>query len=423
MNYIKTYLGVSVFFQLSFKIKSLQRIIFFLIVFLILEILFFSLGIKLLKLNRMLILAIAVCSVISYIYFGWQIYLYDRSVGPSHNFYWAMGALILFLVPKLVVIVVGLMLWLLSVPISWGAKESVVLERRAFIGKLSLGIAAIPFLGILHGIFKGKYNFRVLSKTLLFKDLPKAFDGLKIVQISDLHSGSFDNEEKIAYAIDLINEQEADLFLFTGDIVNTKASEFDPWIDIFKNIKSFPLGKYSVLGNHDYGEYVTWPSEKEKQDNFEAIKQLHREVGFNLLLNQNVTLEKEGEQIKLIGVENWGKNFKKAGDLQLASRGVSVTDFKILMSHDPSHWEYEIKDNPKNYHLTLGGHTHGLQFGIEIPGYIKWSPIQYVYKQWAGLYVHLDRYIYVNRGFGFHAFPGRVGIWPEITVLELKRKL
>lgn len=358
----------------------------------------------------------------SYLFFFFQIFKYDKASGASHTFYWAVGAMVLHIVPKLVALFFWLIALLLNAIVSLGASSEVQLGRRTFIGKLGLGIAAIPFLGIIHGIFKGKYNYKVINKTLYFNDLPPNFEGLKILQISDLHSGSFDNKEEIEHAVSLINEQQADLFLFTGDIVNTKAEEFTPWIDTFKNIKAFPLGKYSVLGNHDYGEYVSWTSENEKKRNFKAIKELHAKVNFNLLTNQNVTLRKDTDTISLIGVENWGRNFKQAGDLELASVGVQKKDFKILMSHDPSHWDEEVQHHNDNYHLTLSGHTHGLQFGIEIPGFLKWSPVQYVYKQWAGLYQNAGRYVYVNRGFGFHAFPGRVGIWPEITVLELKRK-
>jgi predicted MPP superfamily phosphohydrolase len=194
-----------------------------------------------------------------------------------------------------------------------------------------------------------------------------------------------------------------------------------PWIDTFNGLHNPTFGKYSVLGNHDYGEYINWPTQKEKADNFEAIKDLHRQIDFKLLLNENIKLRKGNEEIAVVGVENWGHNFKKAGDLSKATSGLEKNDFKILMSHDPSHWEYEVKNHENHYHLTLSGHTHGLQFGIEIPGFFKWSPVQYVYKQWAGLYENRGRYVYVNRGFGFHAYPGRVGIWPEITVIELKR--
>ena len=251
--------------------------------------------------------------------------------------------------------------------------------------------------------------------------MPEAFDGFKITQISDVHSGSFDNPEKINYAIDLVNEQNSDIILFTGDIVNTDAKEMHPWIETFNRIKEHKFGKFSVLGNHDYGEYVTWPSEEAKEANFKAIKNLYGQIGFKLMLNENTFIEKGNDKIALVGVENWGNNFKKVGDINLASANLTKEDFKILMSHDPSHWEYEVKNHEKNFHLTLSGHTHGFQFGIEIPGVFKWSPAEYIYKQWAGLYENLGRYVYVNRGFGFHAYPGRVGIMPEITVIELKK--
>lgn len=356
-----------------------------------------------------------------YVYFIYQILQFDRSEGPSKSFYWAMGLLLLSIVPKL--LSVCFLGFSLLGDILWNSTTKTSSDsRRQFLKNISLAIGSLPFLGIIHGIWKGRYNFKVINHTLFFSDLPKAFQGFKILQISDIHSGSFDNPEKIEYAISLINQQEADILLFTGDIVNTKASEFLPWIDTFKKIKSFPHGKFSILGNHDYGEYVTWPSKREKEVNFKAIKDLHPAIGFHLLCNQNVSIEKGQDLIKLIGVENWGKNFKQAGDLTLASKGVQKKEFKILMSHDPSHWDMEVKDHPNHYHLTLSGHTHGLQFGIEIPGFIQWSPIQYVYKQWAGVYKNKERHINVNRGFGYHAFPGRVGIWPEITVIELQNK-
>lgn len=393
-----------------------------LIVIITFELLFFGFNAKVFRINNTIFWFFLSYSLLSYLFFILQIVRYDRANGPTHAFYWAVGGLILHLVPKLVAILFWLVALVFNVFFSFNVSQEVQLERRNFIGKIGLGIAAIPFLGIIHGMFKGKYNYKVIKKTLYFKDLPKQFDGLRILQISDLHSGSFDDKEEIEQAVDLINQQKADLFLFTGDIVNTKAEEFSPWINTFKNIKEFPLGKYSVLGNHDYGEYVSWPSEKEKEANFKAIKDLHAKVDFNLLTNQNVRLKKNTDTISLIGVENWGRNFKQVGDLQQASAGVNENDFKILMSHDPSHWDEEVQHHKDNYHLTLSGHTHGLQFGIEIPGFFKWSPVQYVYKQWAGLYENKGRYVYVNRGFGFHAFPGRVGIWPEITVLELKHK-
>ncbi|MBY8962186.1 metallophosphoesterase [Flavobacterium sp. D11R37] len=376
---------------------------------------------------RWVLYAYQIISFIIIMYIAYSFTQFDRSVGQNKQTLFTFGLLLLTYVPKMVIAVVmfgedivrfffGLMREFLG-----NSNESFLIERRKFVSQAALGLAAIPFISLLYGMTKGKYNFQVRRKTLYFADLPESFDGMTITQISDVHSGSFDNPDEISHAIDLINEQKSDIILFTGDIVNTHAEEMHPWIETFKRIENPPLGKFSVLGNHDYGEYVTWPTNKDKEDNFNAIKDLHRQIDFKLLLNEHVKLERNGQQIALVGVENWGHNFKKAGDLGKASKGLTPEDFKILMSHDPSHWEMEVKQSHNNYHLTLSGHTHGLQFGIEIPGLIKWSPVQYVYKQWAGLYEHLGRYVYVNRGFGFHAYPGRVGIWPEITVLELKK--
>ncbi len=373
---------------------------------------------------------------ISLFVLGYVIYVfanYDRSVGPTKYTLRASGMLMLALVPKLTLVlflfgedIIRLCIagyTYLTNAFFEGSATRYIPNRRKFISQLALGVAAVPFAGLLYGIFKGKYNFKVISHVLYFKDLPPAFDGFRITQISDIHSGSFDDAAKIEYAVDLINEQETDLILFTGDIVNTVANEMNDWIDTFKRIKTPEFGKYSVLGNHDYGEYVTWNSQKEKDANFDAIKGIHTKIDFNLLLNDSAFIEKQGDRIAIIGVENWGHNFKKAGDLNKASEKVSNEDFKILLSHDPSHWEYEVKKDPSHYHLTLSGHTHGFQFGIEIPGVIRWSPVQYVYKQWAGMYNEMGRYLNVNRGFGFHAFPGRVGIWPEITVIELRKEV
>lgn len=366
-------------------------------------------------------------SLLIIIYIAYQFTQFDRSIGQTKQTMFTLGLLLITFLPKIIITVVmfgedvirvfdGFMKEFLG-----NSNESFLPDRRKFVSQAALGLAAIPFLSLLYGMTKGKYNFKVIKQTIFFPDLPDNFDGMTITQISDIHSGSFDDHEEINHAIDMINAQKSDIILFTGDIVNTHATEMHPWIDAFKRIETPAMGKYSVLGNHDYGEYVTWPSEKDKRDNFNAIKDLHRQIDFKLLLNENIKLERDGQQITLVGVENWGEGFKQAGDLSKASVGVKPEDFKILMSHDPSHWEYEVKSNVNNYQLTLSGHTHGLQFGIEIPGIIKWSPVQYRYKQWAGLYENLGRYIYVNRGFGFHAYPGRVGIWPEITVIELKK--
>ena len=369
---------------------------------------------------------ISICIIIFIVY---QFTQFDRSVGQNKQSLFTAGLLLVTLIPKVFLAIILLGEDLVRLPITivhyFSNPKSFsghIPERRKFVSMIAMGLAAVPFLSLLYGIFVGKYDFRVIKQTVFFDDLPDAFDGMTITQISDIHSGSFDDPAKIEYAIDLINEQHSDIILFTGDIVNTRATEMHPWIDTFRRIEKPTFGKYSVLGNHDYGEYITWNSAKEKNDNFEAIKDLHRQIDFKLLLNEHAIIEKGNDRLAIVGVENWGHNFKKAGDLNKASAGLDVNDFKIVLSHDPSHWELEVKQHPKKFQLTLSGHTHGFQFGIEIPGIIKWSPVQYVYKQWAGLYEDLGKYIYVNRGLGFHAYPGRVGIWPEITVIELKKR-
>ena len=294
-------------------------------------------------------------------------------------------------------------------------------SRRLFLSQIALGIAAIPFASLLYGMYQGKYNYKVLKYSLYFEDLPAAFDGYRITQISDIHSGSFDNKKKIEYAVGLINEQESDTVLFTGDLVNNLAVEMDPWISVFSKIEAKD-GVFSILGNHDYGDYVTWESNKAKLDNVQAVKNVHSKMGWDLLLNEHRFIQKSGQRIALVGVENWGSGgFKKLGDLDLAGKGLAPEEFKILLSHDPSYWQEKIKSDPNNYQLTLSGHTHGMQFGIEIPGWFKWSPIQYRYENWVGIYEEFGRYINVNRGFGYLAYPGRVGIWPEISVIELRK--
>lgn len=357
--------------------------------------------------------------------FMYQLNTFDRSSGMSQSLMLGFGLLILSIAPKIIALLLMLgedMYRLGNLGVNYFSTKAVYLpERRTFISKLALAAAAIPFASVIYGMSRGKYNYQVVKHTLFFDDLPEAFDGFKLTHISDVHSGSFDNEEKIASGMELINAQESDVILFTGDIVNNVAREMDPWIPHFRSLKA-THGKYAVLGNHDYGEYVRFDTEEEKEQNFQAIKDIHPKIGFKLLLNDSVYLERGEDKIALVGVENWGTRFKKAGDLNKASAKVQKDDFKILMSHDPSHWEQEVKAHDQKYHLTLSGHTHGMQFGIEIPG-IKWSPVQYVYKYWAGIYEELGRYINVNRGFGFLAFPGRVGIWPEISVITLKRKV
>ncbi|QTE24378.1 metallophosphoesterase [Polaribacter cellanae] len=364
-------------------------------------------------------------SVGVYIYFFLTVLTYDRGNGQTPQFQMAMGLMLTVSIPKLIIILVlfgeDIFRWILKLISAISSGDTKPLAgRRKFISQIALGLAAIPFASFIYGIIYGKYNYKVLKYSLTFKDLPEAFDGFTITQISDIHSGSFTNKEKIKYGVDLINKQKSDIMLFTGDIVNNKADEMDNWIDVFDKLEA-KEGKFSILGNHDYGDYMDWENPQDKIDNFQQVKDIHKKIGFDLLLDEHRYLEKDGQKIALLGVENWGKGFNQAGDLKRTSSGVNKEDFKILMSHDPSHWEYKVKQDPFNYHLTLSGHTHGLQMGIEIPGWLKWSPSKYVYKQWAGLYQEAGRYINVNRGFGYHAFPGRVGIWPEITVIELKK--
>lgn len=313
--------------------------------------------------------------------------------------------------------------------ITWGIdkivgvinKESTAISldgRRNFLIKLGLGIAALPFASFLYGITFGKYNYKVKKVSLPSSRLNPVFDGYKIIQISDIHSGSFDSKESVQRGIDLINEQEPDLVVFTGDLVNDRAEEIDDYIEIFKQIKSKD-GIYSITGNHDYGEYYQWSSEQAKADNFQRLIQKHDDLGFDLLMNESRTISQNNGHINIVGIENWGlPPFPQKGDLNKALENVD-DEFTLLLSHDPSHWDAQTLKHDKHIDLTLAGHTHGMQFGIEIPG-IKWSPVKYRYPRWAGLYTEKEQHLYVNRGFGFLGLPGRVGIWPEITVIELK---
>lgn len=292
-------------------------------------------------------------------------------------------------------------------------------SRRKFVTQIGIGLAALPFVSLIYGVIKGRYDFKIHKVTIKSKDLPKAFDGFKIAQFSDLHSGSFEDDYGITKGIDLLQSQNPDLVLFTGDLVNNHAHEIEPYISIFNNI-SAPYGKFSVMGNHDYGKYVFWDSEKEEQENVQEIRSHHASMGFDLLENDNRLIKKDNQSIRLLGVENWGNPpFPQYGDLEKAIENTNQNEFTILMSHDPDHWEEKTLKHQKKINLTLAGHTHGSQFGIEIPGF-RWSPVQYKYERWAGLYKKMGQYLYVNRGFGFLGYPGRVGIWPEITIIELK---
>ncbi|MEL0184023.1 MAG: metallophosphoesterase [Bacteroidota bacterium] len=299
--------------------------------------------------------------------------------------------------------------------------DAKIFERRSFLSKIALLVASIPIPFVLYGIYKGRYNYKVYKYDLIFDDLPEDFDGYQITHISDIHSGSLKNKNNVEYAVRLINEQKSDLILFTGDIINNKSNELIKWKDLLSTMKASD-GKFSVLGNHDYGDYVNWNNKQEKEDNFSDLLNFQKQMGFKVLLNENIKIKKGESNISLIGVENWGKGrFKKKGDIDKACIGLNKRDFKIVLSHDPSHWDKILIDHKTHFHLTLSGHTHGMQFGIEIPGWVKWSPAKWAYRQWAGLYNEKNQFLNVNRGFGVLGFPGRVGIPPEISVITLKK--
>lgn len=304
---------------------------------------------------------------------------------------------------------------------SLNKSENIIPNRRKFVSQIALISGAIPFVGLIFGMIYGKYNYRVFKYEMDFDDLPKSFDGFKITHISDIHSGSLDNIEKVKYGIDLINQQKSDVILFTGDLVNNKSNELEKWKDIFKLMEA-PLGKFSILGNHDYGDYYDWKSNDEKINDFKKFMDYQENMGFKLLMNESIYLEKNEEKIAILGSENWGRGFKKEGDLDKMISKINKDDFKILMTHDPSHWEEKVLNHKSRFQLTLSGHTHGMQFGIEIPGLIKWSPVKWRYKQWAGIYKKDKKFLNVNRGFGYLAYPGRLGIYPEISVITLRSR-
>ncbi len=293
------------------------------------------------------------------------------------------------------------------------------MSRAKFISYSALTLAAIPFGTMIYGMVKTAYDFKIQRKKVPIAKLPAAFEGLKIVQISDIHSGSFLSGAHFKNAVELIMSEKPDLIFFTGDLVNDRSEEAEQFKEVWRNLQA-PLGVFSVLGNHDYGDYVVWDSPQLKQANLERLFGIHKEMGWDLMRNEHRIIEKNGEKIGLIGVENWGAalRFPRKGDMKKAQDGMDDVHVKILLSHDPSHWEAKILKEHPDIDLTLSGHTHGFQFGIEIPGF-KWSPSQYVYPQWAGLYSNGNQHLYVNRGLGFLGYLGRVGIRPEITVLEL----
>lgn len=343
----------------------------------------------------------------------------------SYNKSLSLGLLIAFYSPKFILVLFNLIedifRFLISV-YNRLSKRSMVIKlpsRRKFISKLGIGLASIPFVSLNLGMVWGKNNIKVLNYTLFFDNLPSSFDGFKLTQISDLHAGNLDDLDDLERTVQLINSQNSDVIFFTGDLVNNEADELIPWITTLSKL-SAKDGVYSILGNHDYGDYRSWPTDLEKKKNFAKLKKYQKKIGFDLILNDSRFIYKGGQKLAIVGVENWSNAFRKYADLSLATKKIKSTDFKILLSHDPTHWQKKILPGEDDYPLTLSGHTHGGQFGIEIPGYLKWSPVKWRYKYWAGIYKEKNKYLNVNRGLGTTAVPGRVGIWPEISVITLK---
>jgi predicted MPP superfamily phosphohydrolase len=309
-------------------------------------------------------------------------------------------------------------LWLFQSAIQFRSTE--FLSRSIFWGWATFIFGGTFMLLLNYGVWFGKYYYKVHHKTLSFQNLPKSFDGFKIVQISDAHLGTFDNFKKVKKGLELLQQQNPDIIVFTGDLVNNVAEEAQIYIDEFKKL-SAPYGKFTILGNHDYGEYVRWKTKDEKDQNLSKLIEIGNQMGFTWLDNKHVALSKNNDTLYLAGVENWGlPPFPQYGNLEKAIDGISPSDFIILLSHDPTHWRQEVLKTAKNVALTLSGHTHGMQFGFEL-GKFKWSPVKYKYSDWADLYKQGEQYLYVNRGFGNIGYPGRVGIRPEITLIELKK--
>jgi len=300
-------------------------------------------------------------------------------------------------------------------------RENTIPSRRKFVRNVSLGAAGLPFVSGIFGLLIGKYLYKVNEVKLKFKYLPKPLEGLRVVQISDFHAGSFDWYDQVKEGLQKINELKPDLILFTGDLVNNRTKEVLPFQEMWSKLEA-TYGKYAVLGNHDYGDYVPWESEEERQENIDQMKQFYEETGFKLLMNEHQILEIKGEELAIVGVENWGTGrFPKYGDLNKAIKGLKDEHFKILLSHDPDHWKFEVAKSTTRIDLTVSGHTHGAQFGVPIPFRGKWSPASWRYEYWRGLYGTEDQKLYVNTGFGFLGYPGRINMPPEITLFTIIR--
>ncbi|MBM3918038.1 MAG: metallophosphoesterase [Sphingomonadales bacterium] len=296
------------------------------------------------------------------------------------------------------------------------------ITRSEFLSKGAIITAGIPLVGLVYGAVRGAYAYTLHRVTLSFPNLPPSFDGFTLVQLSDMHLGSFGSHRDVERGLKMAMDTAPDCVVFTGDLVNNRSDEALPWLSLLKQIRA-PHGVYSILGNHDYGDYQQWDSPQAKLDNMSLMHKIQADAGWNLMRNEHRLLEKNNERIVLIGVDNWGsgRRFSQYGDLAEAVKGICDDSFQILLSHDPSHFEEVVRKNFPQIDLTLSGHTHGMQAGIEIPGVVKWSPSSWVYPHWAGLYTFGRQYLYVNRGFGFLGYPGRLGIWPEITHITLKK--
>ncbi|WKZ66995.1 MAG: metallophosphoesterase [Flavobacteriales bacterium] len=369
------------------------------------------------------VISIGLLGMVLYVGFNFR----DPEARRDHSFAFSMVALfLLFFLPKLVMVVFHALDDLLHL-VRWAWDKLTPgpvdapgegIGRARFLSQLGLVISVVPFAGVLYGVTKGRRNFNLARVPVTSGRLPEAFNGLRVAQISDMHLGSYGGDLSIVrHGVDLINAEQPDIIVFTGDLVNDFAEEAEPFIEELARLQA-PLGKFSILGNHDYSDYPKWDSPEAKVANLERLKRIHAEMGFRLLLDEHAVLERDGQQLAVLGVQNWGHRFQQYGDLAKTLRGTENLPFRILLSHDPTHWEHQVLGT--GIDLTLSGHTHGAQLGVKLGG-TTYSPAQWVYKHWAGLYAEGDQQLYVNRGFGFIGFPGRVGMPPEITVLELGR--
>jgi predicted MPP superfamily phosphohydrolase len=377
-------------------------------------------------------------SLVTYIYWGFTVFTFflfllptfiPIAEWPKYLRVYLLAVVVMVVISKIIGSlflavddIVRLFRWIASYftrPTEVAVENVHSISRLKFLNQIALGMAALPFAGFIYGMIRGAFDYKIHPIRLTLPNLPSAFNGLKIIQISDIHSGSFVSSSHLEEVAKIIQKQKPDIVFFTGDLVNDRASETEPFMEVLSKIQA-PMGVFSTLGNHDYGDYVTWDSKEAKEKNLDNLKKVHAQLGWRLLMNEHIALKKEDAEIALIGIENWGGNFNfpKYGDLKKAHAGTEKYPVKLLLSHDPSHWDLQVKEEYKDIDLTFSGHTHGGQFGIEIPG-LRWSPSQYAYKQWAGLYKQQNQYLYVNRGVGFLGYPGRVGISPEITVMEL----